>query len=227
MKIAVVFFLVAVTGHSAKVPNGVALTDCLTEVLKKARDIALDTFILCGADKKDQKFVTDEQWINVLSRIKESSKKCGPVLNVPETRPDLVGSPARSVIYEDVAPRLEAAYGKDMMDAVHTVVQTVITVDCLPQILGEQLTQLAENLDDFCDGSQDLTVKEVKEIVNKVHCLMDKKALRRLNKDIDKLTGDIVDPKGNVGDFLNKNLCPVFELLDPLITNSTLNELST
>ncbi|KAM3924860.1 uncharacterized protein RB166_008229 [Leptodactylus fuscus] len=85
--------------------------------------------------------------------------------------------------------------------------------------MGQIITHLLVLESKVCDGIQDLTVKDLKEIVNKVHCLIDKTTLRLLNKAIDKLTGDIVDPKGKVADFLNNNLCPVVELLEPVISN--------
>ncbi|KAM3931221.1 ranaspumin-like isoform 2-T2 [Leptodactylus fuscus] len=226
MKIAVVFFMLAVSSCSASVSLDVGEKSaliCVIEALKTSGTLALNMGILVCTYDKSPDTVKDRQWDLVSNDLEEGLEKVECTIRkvLKLESPVGIDSPLVKDKIKILVPLIRTALEMTGFDATAfgllcENLKHAFTPDCVPLIMGQKLPQLLINLNTkVCMGIQKgLTIQELKECLNMLPCIIDETKFAKLKELIHSLLdSEPVSKHPLVADLLEKALCTVVTAL--------------
>ncbi|KAM3931220.1 ranaspumin-like isoform 1-T1 [Leptodactylus fuscus] len=240
MKIAVVFFMLAVSSCSASVSLDVGEKSaliCVIEALKTSGTLALNMGILVCTYDKSPDTVKDRQWDLVSNDLEEGLEKVECTIRkvLKLESPVGIDSPLVKDKIKILVPLIRTALEMTGFDATAfgllcENLKHAFTPDCVPLIMGQKLPQLLINLNtkvcmrlqligeghpESVQGIQKgLTIQELKECLNMLPCIIDETKFAKLKELIHSLLdSEPVSKHPLVADLLEKALCTVVTAL--------------
>ncbi|KAM3926637.1 ranaspumin-like isoform 2-T2 [Leptodactylus fuscus] len=219
MKIAVVFFLLAVIGCSEGLNSvsggGLDLLLCLEKLLEAGGNITLAAGqAVCGDRDKHQ--VRGEALDYIRTQIQEATNDGTCTAGI------VPGIITTEINLELLTNALDTVYKKGLLEVVCSVVGPALDKDCTPEMLRGQLAKFVKGLDEFCKGEKKhLSIEEIEQIVKMAPCVIDEATILNIVLELEANNAAGGDKKASVTrdsplGKLIESLCPLVSNLRPL-----------